>query len=672
MGLFGFGKVSEATVRVNYDGKNAEKGLGGLKKAVAGVITAAIMKETIQYTYELGKLGAQANSVQKNFENFAKRSGKSTDEMMQKLRTATLGMVNDMELQQRAMQAMVAGVKFDDIITSMEYVTKFASATGTDVSQKMMTVMTGLARGSAQFLDDVGIQVIGSKDVVNDAMIQMKEKMGQFTTSEEDAAVQAEQLKAEMQNLKIELGQKVQPVFVGFLNIANRALTEWKQIFSDIGDFMSKVGLIQKKTQQERINTTIQEVQELQKLRKEQEMIRDTQLAMQAQGGIYFSQEALDQALSNIEAINEEIKSVDKNFRKVGSGTGLPIPGTTMAKKESDSGGKKRAQAERNAMQKIREQMAQDAQAHWEFEEKRREEVLADIENNYVLLTDAQKIYEGSRIELMEDSAEKEKATIKARFDELHMVYAGNSDALKLIKEAEINEIKLMEQQRREEDIQEERKLKEEKTKLAQEGLSSYSSINQGIMSIINIRTSKEIANLKKLGLEEEEFAKRKEEIMQASAQKQRTFARIQQGIAIAEATVNVYKAASGVFSQTFGGVISRSLAMAAAIGQGLVTVSQIQAQHFETGRIGDVSRDRKRDSVFAMLGPGESVISAPQTAIHEDTLRAIQDNTANTAAGMANMPGGNIVNNFYGISTEQMLEAQVNIHRKNRVGRRI
>ena len=97
-----------------------------------------------------------------------------------------------------------------------------------------------------------------------------------------------------------------------------------------------------------------------------------------------------------------------------------------------------------------------------------------------------------------------------------------------------------------------------------------------------------------------------------------------------------------------------------------------IQKQNFQTGQIaiGDIARSRQRDTIPAMIGRGESVVSAPQTAMHQETLQAIQNNTANTANGLGRM--GPVVNNFYGVSTEQLLSVSIDVKRQNLIGRRL
>jgi hypothetical protein len=190
------------------------------------------------------------------------------------------------------------------------------------------------------------------------------------------------------------------------------------------------------------------------------------------------------------------------------------------------------------------------------------------------------------------------------------------------------------------------------------------------MMQMVDAQTEHQLKNLDKMNLSEREYEKQKTQIMKEATEKRRAFARIQQGIAIAEAIVNVGKAATGTFADTPGGVFTRVLAMAAAIATGMAQVATIEAQQFQTGRIGKKKRSRQGDSINAMIGEGETIVPAPQSAAHDEELRAIVNNTANTAAGMRKMQGATIINNYYGLSTEQVLQAQTAINRRGAVRR--
>jgi hypothetical protein len=104
------------------------------------------------------------------------------------------------------------------------------------------------------------------------------------------------------------------------------------------------------------------------------------------------------------------------------------------------------------------------------------------------------------------------------------------------------------------------------------------------------------------------------------------------------------------------------SIAAAGAyIANGLARVTAIENQKFALGGVvGDVNRSRQPDNV--MVGGGEFVMPAQQTAQNIDLLRDIRNNTANTSRG-------GDVHNYYGLSTEQVIEVQRNNERRNRRG---
>lgn len=649
------------TIKINYDGKKAEKGLGSLTKTLKTVVSAYVIKQMATYTNELANLGAQAESVEKNFKNWAVTANKSTKEMMANLRSATLGMVNDMELQQRAMQAMVSGVSFDDIVVAMEFVTKFASATGTDVSAKMMTVMTGLARGSAQFLDDVGIQVMGSKDVVNDAIAQMKEKMDQFTTSEQDASVQARELKANFENLRITIGQKLVPAWSALVGVTN----EYFEYF-----------------QKPRLTEVNREIKTLEMLipHLEQQLAGPTMFEkfVDAIGGAAVL--SRKQIMDMIRTAERELEGLKARKEAIVGGTEDKVdPKAFMRKRIADQ--RKLFDEEQR---KIEEKKDKDL----EKQSKKEDALLRKRNENAAKWLDAQtadvETHHNDVNEITQQEWEERNAIVNQAqrliLDDRASYYNDQFAMLEYYKERynltteQYEALRTdIERQQSEERKQIAREEYQEKLNMAGQSLSSVATIANAISQIDNSITQKKLQNLESMNLNEAEYSKKREQILKDSQERTRAFARVQQGIAIAEAWVNVYKAAIGTYAETTGGLITRALAMGGAIAAGAVNVAKIQDQHFETGKIGigGIEYSRQKDAIYSKIGRGESVISAPATAMHEDTLREINNNTANTARGISRMSGGGgQVNNFYGVSTEEMLSVRVDTSRRNRVGR--
>lgn len=214
-------QLADSANRAGESTNRSSDALGGLKKAAGAYLTLAFGKKIAEEAIELGTFGAQVLIVRKNFDNFATGFGKNAESMRVDLRKASQGMINDVELQQLAMQSMVSGVDYQDLLVAMEFVSKQATATGANVSQKMQTVMTGFARGSAQFLDDVGIQVMGAEDVVGAAVAQMKEKMGVFADATEEPIGKIEAFRVGIENFRAELGTKLTPVLEAGIELIN-------------------------------------------------------------------------------------------------------------------------------------------------------------------------------------------------------------------------------------------------------------------------------------------------------------------------------------------------------------------------------------------------------------------------------------------------------------------
>lgn len=194
-----------------------------------GVATTLLIGKAVSLGNELATVGQEVELVNLNFNKFANDKGLNALTMMDQLRESTSGFVDDMTLQQNSIKAMASGIDFQDLTVAMEFVSKFALATGKNVAQLMSTTMDGLVRGSALKLDDIGIMVQGSADVTGDAIKQMREKMNQFADSSETAAARSKRFATEITNLKQEIGVELVPAQAKMLEIQ-------KEFYSTISD----------------------------------------------------------------------------------------------------------------------------------------------------------------------------------------------------------------------------------------------------------------------------------------------------------------------------------------------------------------------------------------------------------------------------------------------------
>ena len=124
--------------------------------AIAGTAIAAIGKGL-----ELAQAGAEAGKVEGAFNRLAKQAGTTGDALMAAMRSASGGEISDLNLQLAANKANLLGVatSAEQLSTLMEIAKDRAQSMGISTTQAFDNLVTGLGRGSALILDNLGIMV---------------------------------------------------------------------------------------------------------------------------------------------------------------------------------------------------------------------------------------------------------------------------------------------------------------------------------------------------------------------------------------------------------------------------------------------------------------------------------------------------------------------------------
>jgi hypothetical protein len=606
-GLFGGGNTANATLKVNYNGKDAESGLKSLGNTIKTVVTVAAIKMVADYGAQLAKLGANAELVEKNFANMAEQQGRSTTQMMTKMRSATKGMIDDVALQQKAMQAMVSGVNFDDLVVAMEFVTNFAAATGTDATQKLTTVVTGMARKSAMFFDDVGIQVMGSKDVVGDAVDQMREKMGQFATSTDDAAVVIAQMQVEIQNLKVEIGKELVPAMLLLAKATSGAVIELKEFLGLQEDTVSKSNKQYNETK--RLSSEFKNLETAIKFANEAG--NDLVVWQDAFGN--FRQERLGVANAELNILKEQLgvqRDLTKEKKTKGGGSGGG--GTTPEELESLE---KAEYAKWKIVDNISRERS-DAEAKAAFDKKKlteeRLQELLQLEVEYQASLQEEKD-KAAQVEMDRESETQQNLLVLRQNS-----FSTMSRLSDLITQKQINDAKLSSST-----------AEEFEAKMAE--INKRSAMRQHAMAVFEQMIS----------------------------------------LAIAISNVGEAAAKSGASGAKFGvaGAIAGAIGAAAGLAFSIsqirsATIPEPPDTGFELGGlVGGLSRRRGADG-SGRVGAGEFVTNAQSTAQNLDLLRSINNNTAN----MRGAGGGNTYI-FNGATTEQVVQIQKNTERRSITG---
>jgi len=188
------------------------------------------LREGALAVFDQVERGAKRVDIESTFGKLANNAGRNAKAMIEELKQATKGALTEMQAMTNSVQAMIAGMDFDAIVVSMEYLSKYAKATDKSFDQLVSTIMTGLARGSVLMLDDAGI-IIDQVSLMADA----QKKYGRALTEVEKKQVlvnaAVEQMKAKM------------PALGGEIATQYDHLQSWKAAWEDLQDTIGKWSL---------------------------------------------------------------------------------------------------------------------------------------------------------------------------------------------------------------------------------------------------------------------------------------------------------------------------------------------------------------------------------------------------------------------------------------------
>jgi hypothetical protein len=216
--------------------QNVDRTLGGLSSkfnAVGGMIAGAFAVNGIQqFVSETSRLAGQADGVRVAFQRMAPAG------MLEDLRKATRGTVSDLELMQNAVKAGNFGIPLKEMGTLLEFASRRAQETGDSVDYLVQSIVTGIGRKSPMILDNLGISTSRLKAEFNGAAIEAqsigqvtaavakiaKEEMSKAGTATITAADAAAQVTAQMTNLQVAIGDRLNQSMGPFLNSLGSAV----------------------------------------------------------------------------------------------------------------------------------------------------------------------------------------------------------------------------------------------------------------------------------------------------------------------------------------------------------------------------------------------------------------------------------------------------------------
>lgn len=159
------GLIGKIFVKLGLDNSEFKQGLGGANKEgnvfaqgfkkIGGILAGVFAAESIvRFGKELLELRNKTNAVRAAFDALNKPT------LLNELRAATNGTINDLDLMRRAVMANNFKLPLEQLATYFEFASMRARETGQSVDYLVESIVTGLARESVMILDNLGISAL--------------------------------------------------------------------------------------------------------------------------------------------------------------------------------------------------------------------------------------------------------------------------------------------------------------------------------------------------------------------------------------------------------------------------------------------------------------------------------------------------------------------------------
>ncbi len=254
------GRVDES---VNKSADNTNKKFDEIGGNVSGKLTSAFTKlgGAIAAAFAVERIG---DFISSSIELASKAEGIRTaferlndPNLLSELRRATKGTVSDLQLMQTAVKAANFKLPLSQLATYLKFAQQRAIETGESIDYLVEFIVLGISRKSIPILDNIRISAQQVQDefkktgdfaeavgnIINESMGEAGETI--LTTAERQA-----QLRTEIENTKVEIGERLLPVInsllTGLLDVANafdKAFQGREGRLSDITDKIAESGM---------------------------------------------------------------------------------------------------------------------------------------------------------------------------------------------------------------------------------------------------------------------------------------------------------------------------------------------------------------------------------------------------------------------------------------------
>ena len=216
---------------IDHSLKNLSGGFG----ALGGAIGASFAVDAIrQFVSESVQLAAQTEGVRNAFEQI------NDPTLLDDLRKATKGTINDFELMKAAVKAKNFNIPLEQLGSLMGFAQKRATETGESIDYMAESIVLGIARKSIPILDNLGFSATevreefkATGDMATAVGNIIQRQMGDSADATLILSEEIAQQQAQITNLKTEIGEQLAPVYKSWISTTKDGLNSLSLLLDD-------------------------------------------------------------------------------------------------------------------------------------------------------------------------------------------------------------------------------------------------------------------------------------------------------------------------------------------------------------------------------------------------------------------------------------------------------
>jgi hypothetical protein len=258
------GEAAKASKEWREELKDLSKAWSGYFTEVnQGLEILGKVKTGFETLVDVANSSAKVNEARDSFARYAASVGKSSEKIIDSLRTASGGTISEMGLITTASKAMSLGVTTDaDKMGNLLLIARNkARLFGIDTAEAFDNIVTGIGRGSPLILDNLGIRIPAGFEEMTKGMTEADKtaRLFELTLAEGNKQLDAmggvldsgadkfRQMKVVMEEMKVAIGDELSPVLQDLADIMeNMVLPPMKMIISGWAKISSLPGVVGK------------------------------------------------------------------------------------------------------------------------------------------------------------------------------------------------------------------------------------------------------------------------------------------------------------------------------------------------------------------------------------------------------------------------------------------